>query len=164
MFKPPKDIEAEAIKKTVEALGLEDVTFASYTSRQAILTLFSTTLRKASLPRLKEGRSRAIPGAAHESLVVFSGASELKQATHGMPTPCLLKLHRLSTFTDMTYLARQAFEFAGHSWRMLSPEPFPITIRYSDLIAERLTGLERVQGWDSEAVQFGQIGKTLWFL
>jgi hypothetical protein len=28
MFKPPKDIEAEAIKKTVEALGLEDVTFA----------------------------------------------------------------------------------------------------------------------------------------
>ena len=64
----------------------------------------------------------------------------------------------------MTYLARQTFEFAGHSWRMLSPEPLPITIRYSDLIAERLTGLSAVSGWDADAVQFGAIGKTLWFL
>ena len=83
-----------------------------------------------------------------ESLVVFSGASELKQASDGMPRPCLLKLHRLSTFSDMTYLARQAFEFAGNSWRMLAPEPFPITIRYSDLIAERLAGLSAVSSWD----------------
>jgi hypothetical protein len=88
----------------------------------------------------------------YESLVIFSGASELKQAKDGMPRPCLLKLHRLSTFKDVTYLAWQAFEFSGHSWRMLSPEPFPITIRYSDLIAERLAGLDTVPGWDSEAV------------
>ena len=99
-----------------------------------------------------------------ESLIVFSGASELKKPEDGMPRPCLLKLHRLSTFTDMTYLARQAFAFAGHSWRMLSPEPFPITIRYSDLIAERLAGLAAVPGWDAEAVKFGQIGRTFWFL
>ena len=64
----------------------------------------------------------------------------------------------------MTYLARQAFEFSGHSWRMLSPEPYPITVRYSDLIAERLAGLEAVSDWDADAVQFGQIGRTLWFL
>ena len=47
---------------------------------------------------------------------------------------------------------------------MLAPEPFPITIRYSDLIAERLTGLGDVPNWDVEAVRFGQIGRTLWFL
>jgi hypothetical protein len=75
----------------------------------------------------------------------------------------LLKLHRLSTFTDMTYLARQAFQFSGHSW-MLAPEPHRITIRYSDLIAERLSGLSAAEGWDSEAVHFGPIGRTLWFL
>jgi hypothetical protein len=170
MFKPPKDIEAEAIKKTVDALGLEDVTFAfAHVAPSHPYVIFDNTQKGIGYRAPKKGvlgpsRGLHVKLGDYESLVVFSGASELKQATDGMPRPCLLKLHRLSTFKDMTYLARQAFEFAGHSWRMLSPEPFPITIRYSDLIAERLTGLESVQGWDSEAVQFGQIGKTLWFL
>ena len=64
----------------------------------------------------------------------------------------------------MTYLARQAFAFSAHSWRMLSPEPFPITIRYSDLIADRLAGLASVKGWDPDAVTFGAIGHKPWFL
>ena len=100
----------------------------------------------------------------YESLVVFSGASELKQETDGLPRACLLKLHRNSTFRDMTYLARQAFDFTAHSWRIMSPEPYPITIKYSDLIAERLTGLKQVPGWDDDAVKFREIGRTPWFL
>jgi hypothetical protein len=64
----------------------------------------------------------------------------------------------------MTYLARQAFQFSGHSWRMLAPEAVPITIRYSDLIAQRLAGLSAVPGWDADAVRFGHIGASLWFL
>ena len=64
----------------------------------------------------------------------------------------------------MTYLARQAYDFSCHSWRVLAPEPFPITIRYSDLIAERLSGLNSVKKWDDETVKFGPISSTLWFL
>jgi hypothetical protein len=170
MFKPPKDTEAEAIKRAVDALGLEDVTFAFvHVASSHPYVVFDNAQKGVGYGDIKKGvlgpsRGLHIKLGDYESLVVFSGASELKQATDGMPRPCLLKLHRLSTFRDMTYLARQAFEFAGHSWRMLSPEPFPITIRYSDLIAERLTGLDGVPGWDAEAVQFGQIGRTLWFL
>jgi len=170
MFKPPKDTEAEAIKRTVDALGLADVTFAFvHVAPSHPYVVFDNTQKGIGYRDPKKGvlgpsRGLHIKLGDYESLVVFSGASELKQITDGMPRPCLLKLHRLSTFKDMTYLARQAFEFAGHSWRMLSPEPFPITIRYSDLIAERLTGLDGVPGWDAEAVQFGQIGRTLWFL
>lgn len=81
-----------------------------------------------------------------------------------MPTACLLKLHRHSTFTDMTYLARQAFDFTAHSWRVMTPEPFPITIKYSDLIAERLAGLKQIDGWDDDAVRFRDIGRAPWFL
>jgi len=170
MFKPPKDTEAEAIKRTVDALGLEDVTFAFvHIADTHPYLAFDNAQKGFGYHDPKKGvlgpsRGLHIKLGDYESLVVFSGASELKQASDGMPRPSLLKLHRLSTFEDMTYLARQAFEFAGHSWRMLSPEPFPITIRYSDLIAERLTGLDGVAGWDAEAVQFGQIGRTLWFL
>ncbi|ASP34998.1 hypothetical protein [Labrenzia sp. VG12] len=170
VFKPLKDTEAEAVEQTVKDLNLDNVTFAFIHIAQSHPYLIFDNKQKGIGYRdpkkgvLGPSRGLHIKLGDRESLVVFSGASELKQASDGMPRPCLLKLHRLSTFKDMTYLARQAFEFAGHSWRMLAPEPFPITIRYSDLIAERLSGLSSVSGWDAEAVRFGQIGKTLWFL
>jgi len=170
MFKPPKDTEADAIKRTVEGLRLENVTFAFvHVASDNPYIVFDNAQQGIGYRDPKKGvlgpsRGLHIKLGDYESLVVFSGASELKQASDGMPRPSLLKLHRHSTFKDMTYLARQAFEFSGHSWRMLAPEPFPITIRYSDLIAERLTGLSDVPNWDEEAVQFGQIGRTLWFL
>jgi len=168
MFKPPKDTEADAIKRTVDDLGLENVTFAFvHIAPSNPYVIFDN--EQPGIGYQKKGvlgpsRGLHIKLGDNECLVVFSGASELKQADDGLPRPCLLKLHRHSTFRDMTYLSRQAFEFAGHSWRMLSPERFPITIRYSGLIAERLAGLDEVPGWDAEAVRFGQIGRTLWFL
>jgi hypothetical protein len=170
MFKPLKDIEAEAVKRVVDDLGLEDVTFAFvHIAPDHPFIVFDDAQPGIGYRDPKKGvlgpsRGLHLKLGDRESLVVFSGASELKRPEDGMPRPCLLKLHRLSTFTDMTYLARQAFAFAGHSWRMLSPEPFPITIRYSDLISERLAGLAAVPGWDAEAIKFGQIGRTLWFL
>jgi hypothetical protein len=64
----------------------------------------------------------------------------------------------------MTYLARQAFDFTAHSWRIMFPERYPITIKYSDLIAERLTGLRQIGGWDDDAIRYRDIGRRLWFL
>lgn len=150
MFKPLKDVEAEAVKRVVDDLGLDEVTFAFvHVAPDHPFVIFDNSQAGIGYRDPKKGvlgpsRGLHLKLGDKESLVVFSGASELKRPEDGMPRPCLLKLHRLSTFTDMTYLARQAFAFAGHSWRMLSPEPFPITIRYSDLISERLTGLAAV--------------------
>lgn len=170
VFKPLKDGEAEAIKRAVHEQGLSDVTFAFlHIAPDHPYLVFDNSQEGIGFSTPKKGvmgpsRGLHLKLGNSESLVVFSGASELKQASDGLPRPCLLKLHRLSTFSDMTYLARQAFEFAGNSWRMLAPEPYPITIRYSDLIAERLAGLSAVSGWDPDAIHFGPIGKTLWFL
>lgn len=170
MFKPPKDAEADAIKRTVEDLKLDNVTFAFiHVAPSHPYVVFDLSQHGIGHRDPKKGvlgpaRGLHLKLSDYELLVVFSGASELKQPSDGMPRPCLLKLHRHSTFTDMTYLARQAFEFSGHSWRMLSPEPFPITVRYSDLIAERLAGLSTVSDWDTDAIRFGQISRTLWFL
>jgi len=170
MFKPLKDVEAEAVERVVQDLHLQDVTFAFvHVAPDHPFITFDHAQKGYGFRDPKKGvlgpsRGLHIKLSDRESLVVFSGASELKRSEDGMPRPCLLKLHRLSTFTDMTYISRQAFAFAGHSWRTMSPEPFPITIRYSDLISERLTGLAAVPGWDAEAVKFGQIGRTLWFL
>ena len=170
MFKPAKEVEAEAIKAAVEALDLQNVVYAFlhiapthpfliFDKKQKGLPAYAPTKGKLAPTRgvhLKLGD--------YESLVVFSGALELKRATDGLPRACLLKLHRNSTFGDMTYLARQAFDFTSHTWRIMSPERFPITIKYSDLIAQRLTALKEVPGWDDDAIKFREIGRTPWFL
>lgn len=170
MFKPAKDVEAEAIKAAVEALDLEDVTYAFlHIAPSHPFLIFDLEQRGQPAWRPEKGvlgpsRGLHLKLSDTQSLVVFAGASELKHATDGLPRPCLLTLHRNSTFRDMTYLARQAFDFTGHSWRIMSPEPFPITIKYSDLIAERLAGLNQIEMWDNDAVRFRDIGRTLWFL
>ena len=170
MFKPAKDVEADAIKAAVEALDLENVVYAFLHIATAHPFLIFDKRQKGQpyfAPKkgvLAPTRGVHLKLGDYESLVVFSGAAELKQATDGLPRACLLKLHRNSTFGDMTYLARQAFDFTAHSWRIMSPERFPITIKYSDLIAERLTGLKEVPGWDDDAVKFREIGRTPWFL
>ena len=170
MFKPAKDVEADAIKAAVEALDLDNVTYAFlHVAPNHPFVIFDKNQKGQQSYALKKGilgptRGLHLKLGDYESLVVFSGVSELKQATDGLPRACLLKLHRNSTFVDMTYLARQAFDFTAHSRRIMSPEPFPITIKYSDLIAERLTGLKQVLGWDDDAVKFREIGRTPWFL
>ena len=170
MFKPARDVEAEAIKAAVEALDLENVTYAFlHIAPSHPFVIFDKNQKGQPYYAPKRGilgptRGVHLKLGNYESLVVFSGAWELKQETDGLPRACLLKLHRHSTFGDMTYLARQAFDFTAHSWRIMSPERFPITIKYSDLIAQRLTGLKQVPGWDDDAVKFREIGRTPWFL
>jgi Piwi domain len=113
MFKPPKDTEADAIKRTVEDLGLENVTFAFvHIAPNNPYLIFDNTQAGIGYRNPKKGvlgpsRGLHIKLGDYESLVVFSGASELKQASDGMPRPCLMKLHRHSTFKDMT-LSRAA--------------------------------------------------------
>ncbi len=169
-FKPFKDSEVEAIDTLTGELGLGDVRAAYlHIAPDHPFLVFDHAQKGIAARGGKKGvlgpaRQLHIRLSDYESLVVFAGASELKQETDGMPRPALVKLHPKSTFKDMIYLSRQAFAFSAHSWRMLSPEPFPITIRYSDLIAERLAGLASVKGWDPDAVTFGAIGHKPWFL
>ncbi|MYJ95822.1 MAG: hypothetical protein F4053_09630 [Proteobacteria bacterium] len=170
MFKPAKDVEADAIKSAVQALDLDNVTYAFlHIAPSHPFVIFDRNQKGYPPYAPKKGKLGPMRGVHlklgdYESLVVFSGIAELKQETDGLPRACLLKLHRNSTFGDMTYLARQAFDFTAHSWRIMSPESFPITIKYSDLIAERLTGLKQVPDWDDDAVKFREIGRTPWFL
>jgi hypothetical protein len=60
-------------------------------------------------------------------------------------------------------LADQAFSFSCYSWRSFFPAPLPITILYSELIAELLSGLRLVSDWDPDAM-LGRIWRTRWFL
>jgi Piwi domain len=108
-------------------------------------------------------RGRYLELGDRETLLSLTGPREVKRPEDGIPRPLFLNLHRDSTFTDMTYLTRQVFTFACHSWRTFLPASLPVTIQYSNLIANALGHLSLMDRWNPE-VMLGRIGKTRWFL
>ena len=108
-------------------------------------------------------RSTILHLSNRDTLLSLTGPGEVKRPQDGLPSPLLLTLHRCSTFCDMTYLTRQVFTFACHSWRTFLPASLPVTIQYSDLIARALGSLSQLDRWNPD-VMIGRIGKTRWFL
>jgi hypothetical protein len=169
--KPFRDEEVETIARVVADLGHADAQFAFLQfAEDHPYRIFDEAQDGAFYKGgSKKGvfappRGLALALTEDEALVAFVGAKEVKKPADGTPQPALVRLHRHSTFRDMTYLTRQAFNFSGHSWRSFFPARLPITIIYSELIASLMRYLEPVKGWDADAMQLGQISRTRWFL
>jgi hypothetical protein len=168
-FKPFKDVEVDTVEAVVRQLGYAHISFAFLHFVDDHPYLFfnennpGVRFRGVMKGALAPPRGTKLQLSRSEILLAFTGSQEVKDAAHGMPQPTILRLHRKSTFKDMTYLARQAFNFSCHSWRTFTPAAMPITILYSDLIARLLRGLQDVPDWDPDAM-LGKIGKTRWFL
>lgn len=169
-FKAFKDTEVEAVDKVMAQLGLPNVKYAFvHLVDDHPFHIFDQMNQGAYFSRdVKKGiyapeRGLLLKLTRDEALLAFKGSREVKQPQDGIPQPVLLRLHRNSTFKDMTYIARQAFNFSCHSWRAFSPSPLPITIIYSELIAKLLRNLQDMSDWDNDAM-LGKIGRTRWFL
>ena len=98
-----------------------------------------------------------------EVLIVLTGPRDVKRPEDGLPSPVLIRLHEQSTFTDTTYLARQVYAFANHSWKSFFPGSLPVTVQYSEMIAGLLGKLGRLPNWNAD-VLWGRIGRSRWFL
>lgn len=166
-FKTFKDKEAEAVKAVMKELGDYQVEFAFvHVAATHPYLLFDTN--QPGVGYYKKGifapsRMKYFRLSDHVSIVCLTGAQELKQASDGMPQPVQLILHKDSTFKDMTYLARQVVKFGAHSWRSFSPAPMPVTVYYSQLVAQMLSQLTGVNSWNPDSL-YNKIGSTRWFL
>jgi hypothetical protein len=169
-FKSFRDEETAAVAELVQGLGLKDVKFAYlHLAEDNPFQVFdeqnpgSPARGGGSKGTYAAERGLIVHLSRSESLMAFTGSNDLKKAGDGLPHPVLLKLHRESTFDDMTYLTRQAFAFASDSWRTFGNAPLPITILYSDVMAKLLRDLEDLSDWDPEAM-LGKISRSPWFL
>jgi len=177
VFKALKDAEADAVKSLVTELLAEfrSVEFAFvHVGDEHDWYLFDTTAGGVGNAKMPSGnrqpKGRHVPHRGHavlvsdtEVLVTVSGPYDIKRPTHGLPRPLQLKLHRASTFTDIEYLAGQAFRFTAMSWRRFYPSSTPITIMYSDLIVSLLGRLRHVRNWNADILRTA-FPTSRWFL
>ncbi len=170
-FKPIKNFEAEAVKTLMGELGDFDLDYAFlHVADHHPFLLFNLSEKGIPDFETKQSKGILVPTrglfmhlSPRETLLTLVGPSQLKTANQGIPNPIVLHLHPSSTFSDMTYLARQVHLFASHSWRSFFPAEMPVTIKYSDLIARLLGNLGTLSNWNPD-VMVGRIANTRWFL
>ena len=156
--------EIEAVRAVINKYREYQVDYAFLkVSEDHGLHMFDSA--SAGLPKgqLAPPRGKTFKVSNHEMLVYLIGQRELRQDTDGHPRGVILDVHKDSTFKDIKYLSAQLYSFASHSWRSYFPNPMPVTISYSDLIARNLGWLNQLPGWN-DSVMIGKIGQSQWFL
>lgn len=156
--------EIKAVRSVIDKYRAYQIEYAFVkVSENHGLHMFDTETASAQKGRLAPPRGKTFKLSRHEMLVYLIGQQELRQKTDGHPRGLILDVHRNSTFKDLTYLSTQLYNFASHSWRSYFPNPMPVTISYSDLIAQNLGWLNELGGWN-DSVMIGKIGQSQWFL
>lgn len=169
VFKDFNQREIEAVKSLMTRLKLPHATFAFvHIVEDHPFMAWDTGQGGIAVGQQRKGEYAAPRGlridlSGHEALLCLKGPGELRRPTDGTPKPVLIRIHRDSTFRDLSYLSRQIFDFTCLSWRTLLPSPLPISVVYSDLVAQNLLNLRDVTGWTPEHV-LGPVGRSRWFL
>lgn len=156
--------EIEAVRAVIDKYREYQIEYAFLKiSEDHGLHMFDSATADVQKGRLAPLRGKTFKLSKHEMLIYLIGQRELRQDTDGHPRGVILDVHNDSTFKDIKYLSAQLYSFASHSWRSYFPNPMPVTITYSDLIARNLGWLNQLPGW-SDSVMIGKIGQSQWFL
>ena len=156
--------EIKAVRSVIDKYRDYQVEYAFLKiSENHSLHMFDAASANEDKGRFAPPRGKFLNLSKYETLVYLIGQRELRQATDGHPKGLILNIHRDSTFKDIKYLTTQLFNFSSHSWRSYFPNPMPVTISYSNLIARNLGWLNQLPGWN-DSIMIGKIGQSQWFL
>ena len=121
-FKRFSNKEVQAVVDLISEFGEYDVKYAFVqVSDQHPYMAFDTSQdgvkdfeTRRSKGQYAPARGKYLQLGNREALLFLTGPNEVKRPEDGTPQPLLLSLHRDSSFTDMPYLAEQAYAFACH--------------------------------------------------
>lgn len=100
---------------------------------------------------------------ASTRLLATNGPDQIKRPLSPLPAPLLVHLHKRSTSKSLDALTEQILKFTSMTWRSTSPAAMPVTIYYSELIAELLARFRALPDW-SPALLNTKLRASKWFL
>lgn len=108
-------------------------------------------------------RGTSVQISANQRLLAITGPGLIMRPGAPLPRQLHLRLHPTSTFRDLEYLTEQVLKFTSLSWRSTKPARRPVTIYYSELMADLLARLRAVPDW-SPALLNTRLKYSRWFL
>lgn len=162
-FKKFKRNEVNSIKNAVSEIGDFSTEFSFVTvGHEHPLTLFDLNQQDAKGSYIPE-RGSIVPNRHNSALLTVKGSKQMLLPSSSFPKPLLISVHRDSTFNDIEQLTRQVYHFTALSWRAFNPTDVPVTILYSDLIADLMGRLRTVKNWNANIIQ-SRLRYSRWFL
>ena len=166
IFKPIKNIEAEVVETLLKEFPQYKIQycFATISDHHPYL-MFDT-----NEPGFKNKKGEFVAERGqnwildeHSCLLQLKGPQEMKTSKHGFSNPLLIRIHEKSTYADLNTVVQQIFNFTNLSWRGFHATHQPVTILYSDLIANQLAHLRQIDTWQPEIVN-SVLRSKKWFL
>jgi hypothetical protein len=168
-FKRYKNEEAIAVKEFIDSITDFEVEYAFvHISRSHPWRIFDTNSSGINWQSFIKGeyvpqRGCYVPLGPNSALLSLTGPYQLKTNIQGCPEPIFINLHKESTFKSLDYVAEQIFKFTFMSWRSFFPSSMPVTITYSDLIANVLGQLKDIPKWNHD-ILVTKLRESGWFL
>lgn len=169
--KPLKNIEIDELiaECVADVAGEQIVEFASLqVSQDHPFKVLDRSQRGKKYGRTMKGvfapaRGFIMQLGASTRLLSINGPDQIKRALSPLPSPLLVHLHRRSTSKSLDALTEQILKFTSMTWRSTSPAAMPVTIYYSELIAELLARFRKLPDW-SPALLNTKLRASKWFL
>lgn len=76
--------------------------------------------------------------------------------------PIQIRLDKRSEYKDLYEITRQVLSFAHLSYRTFIPTAQPVTIKYPNLMARKVSELMKIGNWDPSILN--KLNDTLWFI
>lgn len=173
-YKPLKRVEiAQIIAECVHKVGAQQsIEFAFLTVAQAHAFFLLDRQQHGIASKFGKGTPKAVyvpqrglivQLGRYTRLLCTNGPELIKRELSPLPAPLLIHIHPDSSFRDLTYLTDQVLKFTSLSWRSTLPAKLPVTVYYSELIAELLARLRQVRDWSPAMVNV-KLRASKWFL
>ena len=162
-FKKFANAEIDCVKDAVSEIGDFSTEFAfvniSHEHSHTLFDLNQLNYKGSYAPE----RGLIVPYRHNAALITVIGPKQMLLPQSSFPKPLLVSVHPASTFSDLEYLSKQVYHFTALSWRAFNPTYVPVTILYSDLIANLMGRLRNVKNWNANIVQ-SRLRYSRWFL
>jgi hypothetical protein len=157
--KPFKNIEAESVAQVALSFPEYHITYAFI----KISTDHPLLLLRADEGDGADGEAQA---KRTDNIKLNPNTALLQLKSPGRriySNPIQVTLDNNSTFTDFHYICQQIVNFSQLNWRSIQPSQQPITVFYSELLAEFWSKLKKTSHWDPISLQNPRLRKSLWF-
>lgn len=167
IFKPIKNIESEVVEQLLKEFDQFNIKFCfvTITDNHPFL-MFDPNQQGQGGNNLGKfiplSRTNWILN-EYSCILQLIGSQDISYHGHRLSSPILIKIHPNSTYTDLNSISQQIFNFSHLSWRGFKLSQQPATILYSDLMAQQLSKLQKIEGWNSDLVNTLLRDKK-WFL
>ena len=160
VFKPLKNIEVDVVEKLVAKFKKYKIVFAFVTVATRHPWLMYQT-RGRDVEACQRGQNLILD--SHSALLQLKSGNQRTNRSHRTPFPVKISMHEKSTFKDIQYVSQQILDFSYISWRGFFPKDLPVTIYFSNLMADLSRKLSQIDGWNPTIVQT-HFRRKKWFL